>query len=59
MYGLCMGFGVHTALNLHPVSGSVGDTVRAKKTSRSVLTVLALGVILPLRALAKHRLLLA
>ena len=24
VYGLCMGFGVHTALiNLHPVSGSV------------------------------------
>ena len=26
VYGLCMGFGVHTALiNLHPVSGSVED----------------------------------
>ena len=26
IYGLCMGFGVHTALiNLHPVSGSVED----------------------------------
>ena len=26
MYGLCMGFGVHTALiNLHPVFGSVED----------------------------------
>ena len=26
MYGLCMGFGVHTALiNIHPMSGSVED----------------------------------
>ena len=26
VYGLCMGFGVHTALiNLHPVSGGVED----------------------------------
>ena len=26
VYGLCMGFGVHsTLINLHPVSGSVAD----------------------------------
>ena len=26
VYGLCMGFGVHTALiNLHPLSGSIED----------------------------------
>ena len=30
LYGLCMGFGVHTALiNFHPVSGSVEDQARS------------------------------
>ena len=36
VYGLCMGFGVHTALiNLHPVSGSVEDGFKLCRMYRS------------------------
>ena len=36
VYGLCMGFGVHTALiNLHSVSGSVEDGFELCRLYRS------------------------
>ena len=36
VYGLCMGFGVYTALiNLHPVSGSVEDGFELYRMYRS------------------------
>ena len=35
VYGMCMGFGVHTALiNLHPVFGSVEDEFELCRTYR-------------------------
>ena len=40
MYGLCMGIDVHTALmNLHPVSGSVGDEFELCQGHKACLEV--------------------